>query len=468
MASDSPPIQLAAESAVARARAAFDRGLTRPAAWRIAQLQALDRLLVEGADALHEALQADLGKCATESRLTETAFLRAEIAHALKHLRRWLRPKRIGIPLSLQPARGRLVAEPLGMVLVIAPWNYPVQLLLGPLVGALAAGNAVILKPSEVSPQVSATLARLIPRYLDNEAVAVVEGGVDDTTALLRERFDHIFYTGNGAVAQVVMTAAARHLTPVTLELGGKSPLWIDGSVDMATAARRLAWAKFLNAGQTCVAPDYVLATTDVAARLVPHLRTALGELYGADIRGNPAYGRIINQRHAERLLAMIDPARCVVGGEHDIAARYIAPTVMYPVEPEDAVMQDEIFGPILPIVAVADADAAIAFIRARPKPLALYAFTSDRMLRQRFVDETSSGALVFDFAVAHLSAPDMPFGGIGASGMGAYHGESSFSAFSHFKPVMSKPLWPDTLRLIFPPYGKTVERVINWLLVRG
>ena len=211
-----------------------------------------------------------------------------------------------------------------------------------------------------------------------------------------------------------------------------------------------------------------MLATADVAARLVPQLRIALGELYGADIRGNPAYGRIINQRHVERLLAMIDPARCVAGGDHDIAARYIAPTVMYPVVSEDAVMQDEIFGPILPIVAVADADAAIAFIRARPKPLALYAFTGDRALRQRFVDETSSGALVFDFAVAHLGVPDLPFGGVGASGMGAYHGESSFRSFSHFKPVIAKPIWPDTLRLIFPPYGKTVERVIRWLLVRG
>lgn len=468
MASDTPPIHLQADALVPALRAAFDRGHTRPLAWRIAQLQALDRMLVDDADAIHAALLADLGKCAVESRLTETAFLRAEIAHALKHLRRWLRPKRVAIPLSLQPASGRLVPEPLGAVLVIAPWNYPVQLLLAPLVGALAAGNAVVLKPSEVSPNVAATLARLVPRYLDNEAVVVVEGGVAETTALLREQFDHIFYTGNSTVARVVMAAAAQHLTPVTLELGGKSPLWIDDSVDMAAAARRIAWAKFLNAGQTCVAPDYVLATPAVADKLVAHLRSAIRELYGSDPRGNPAYGRIIDGRHVARLLAQIDPERCAIGGEHDAGERYIAPTVLYPATAGDASMQDEIFGPILPVVPVADANAAIAFIRARPKPLALYAFTSDRALRQRFIDKTSSGALVFDFAVAHLTAPDMPFGGIGNSGMGAYHGEASFRIFSHFKPVMTKPLWPDTLRLIFPPYGKTVERVIDWLLVRG
>lgn len=468
MASDTPRIHLQPDALVPAVRATFEDGRTRAVAWRVAQLRALDRMLVEDADAIHAALLDDLGKCAIESRLTETAFLRAEIAHTLKLLRRWLRPKHIAIPMSLQPARGRLVPEPLGVVLVIAPWNYPVQLLLAPLIGALAAGNAVVLKPSEVSPNVAATLARLIPRHLDNEAVVVVEGGVTETTALLRERFDHIFYTGNSDVARVVMTAAAQHLTPVTLELGGKSPLWIDDSVDMGAAARRIAWAKFLNAGQTCVAPDYVLATPAVAEKLTPHLRAAVRELYGNDPRGNPAYGRIINNRHVERLLAMIDPARCVIGGEHDIGKRYIAPTVLYPATAGDATMQDEIFGPILPIIPVEDASAAIAFIRARPKPLALYAFTSDNSLRQRLVDETSSGALVFDFAVAHLTASDMPFGGVGMSGMGAYHGEASFRIFSHFKPVMSKPLWPDTLRLIFPPYGKTVERVINWLLIRG
>lgn len=465
MASDSPPIHLPVESPVARVRASFDSGHTRPLAWRIAQLQALERMLVEEADAIHAALHADLGKCTIESRLAETAFVRTEITHTLKHLRRWLRPKRIAIPLSLQPARGRLVPEPLGVVLVIAPWNYPVQLLLAPLVGALAAGNAVVLKPSEVSANVAATLARLIPRYLDTAAIAVVAGGVDETTALLRERFDHIFYTGNSGVARIVLMAAARYLTPVTLELGGKSPLWIDDSVDMATAARRIAWGKFLNAGQTCVAPDYVLATPAVAEKLMAQLRVAIRELYGDDPRSSDAYGRIINGRHLERLLSLIDSSNCVIGGGHDAGARYIAPTVLHPASAEDTAMQEEIFGPILPILPVQDADAAIAFIRARPKPLALYAFTSNRKLRQRFVDETSSGALVFDFAVAHLTAADMPFGGVGDSGMGAYHGESSFHTFSHFKPVMAKPMWPDTLRLIFPPYGKTVERVVDWLL---
>ena len=466
--SDTPPIHLRDDLRVARVRAGFDSGRTRPLAWRTAQLRALDRLLVEQGDALHAALLADLGKCAIESRLSETAFLRAEIAHTLKHLRRWMRPKRFTIPLQLLPASGRVLPEPLGVALIIAPWNYPVQLLLAPLIGALAAGNGAVLKPSEVAPNVSATLARLIPSYLDNDAVVVIEGSVPETTAVLQERFDHIFYTGNGHVAKVVLEAAAKHLTPVTLELGGKSPLWIDGSVDISTAARRIAWAKFLNCGQTCVAPDYILATPEVAEALVPKLRDAILELYGDDPRHNPAYGRIIDRRHVERLLALVDPARCVVGGDHDIGDRYIAPTVLHPVRSDDVVMEDEIFGPILPVVPVADTNAAIAFIRARPKPLALYAFTSDHALRQRFIDETSSGAVVFDVAVAHFSIADMPCGGIGASGMGAYHGESSFRTFSHYKPVVSKPLWPDTLRLIYPPYGKTVERVINWLIARG
>jgi len=453
---------------VARARATFDSGRTRPLAWRVGQLRQLDRLLVEGADALHAALGTDLGKCATESRLTETAFLRAEIAHTLKHLGRWMRPRRRPIPLSLQPASARMVPQPLGVVLVIAPWNYPVQLLLGPLIGAIAAGNAVVLKPSEVAPVTSSVIARLVPQYLDTDAVHVVEGGVPETTALLAQCFDHIFYTGNSAVARVVMQAASAHLTPVTLELGGKSPAWVDGTVDLATVARRLVWAKYLNAGQTCVAPDYLLVTPDVADALVPHLQAAITAQFGDEPQRSPEYGRIVNARHFDRLAAFLSNGRVAIGGGTDATDRYIAPTVLDGIGTADAVMQEEIFGPILPIVRVSDSGAAIAHIRAHDKPLALYAFTSDKALRRRFTNETASGALVFDFAVAHLSAPDVPFGGVGMSGSGAYHGEASFRTFSHLKPVLSKPLWPDTLRLIAPPYGRAVQLVINRLMARG
>ena len=459
---------MTAEESVDLVRATFESGRTRALKWRIRQLHQLDRLLVEGADALHGALKADLGKCVTEARLTETAFLRVEIAHTLKHLRRWMRPRRRSIPVSLQPARAALVPQPLGVVLVIAPWNYPVQLLLGPLIGALAAGNAAVLKPSEIAPATSATIARLVPQYLDTDAVRVVEGGVPETTRLLARRFDHIFYTGNSTVARVVMQAASAHLTPVTLELGGKSPAWIDGTVDLAAAARRLAWAKYLNAGQTCVAPDYLLATPGVADALAPHLQAAITAQFGANPQRSPDYGRIINARHFDRLASFLSNGHTVIGGTHDAAERYIAPTVIDGITATDAVMQDEIFGPILPILRVPDASAAIAHIRAHDKPLALYAFSSDKALRQRFIDETASGALVFDFAVAHLGAPEVPFGGVGMSGTGAYHGEAGFRTFSHMKPVLSKPLWPDTLRLIAPPYGRAVDRVIDWLMLRG
>jgi aldehyde dehydrogenase (NAD+) len=455
---DIPPL-------VAALREAFESGITRPLHWRREQLRALRRLLVENAAEFDLALNEDLGKPPAEARLTETGFLVGEIDHTLRHLKRWLAPRRAGVPLLLQPASARVILEPLGVVLVIAPWNYPLQLALAPLIGALAAGNAALVKPSELAQSTSMLLARLLPKYLDPRAVAVVEGGVDETTALLEQRFDHIFYTGNGRVGRVVMAAAAKNLTPVTLELGGKSPVWIDDSVDIEAAARRIAWAKFMNCGQTCVAPDYVLATPAVAEKLSPALAHAIVELYGADPWSSHDYGRIINARHFQRLATLLDEGRVVAGGQTDATQRYIAPTVLDYVAPDAFVMRDEIFGPILPIVRVAGLDAAIAHIRKGDKPLALYAFTNDADARERIEKETSSGAICFNAAVVHLGAPDLPFGGVGESGMGAYHGRRSVEIFSHLKPVLAKPLWPDTLRLIMPPYGKAAERVIRWMM---
>jgi aldehyde dehydrogenase (NAD+) len=282
---------------------------------------------------------------------------------------------------------------------------------------------------------------------------------------LLEQRFDHIFYTGNGRVGRVVMAAAARNLTPVTLELGGKSPVWIDDSVDIEVAARHIAWAKFMNCGQTCVAPDYVLATPAVAEKLSPALAHAIVELYGADPWSSHDYGRIINARHFQRLATLLDEGRVVAGGQTDATQRYIAPTVLDYVAADAFVMRDEIFGPILPIVRVPGLDAAVAHIRKGDKPLALYAFTNDANARERIEKETSSGAICFNAATIHLGAPDLPFGGVGESGMGAYHGRRSVELFSHSKPVLSKPLWPDTLRMIMPPYGKSAERVIRWIM---
>lgn len=426
---------------VARLRATFATDRTKPLAWRTAQLKALRTLLTERGDELAAALHADLGKSRKEAYRTEINFTVREIDHTLEHLAEWLRPQPAPVPDRLSPATAHTVLDPLGVALVIAPWNYPVQLLLAPVVGALAAGNCVVAKPSELAPATSRVVADLLPRYLDGDAVAVVEGAVQETTDLLAQRFDHIFYTGNGQVGRIVMRAAAENLTPVTLELGGKSPAFVDRGTDLAVVAARLASTKFMNAGQTCVAPDYVLTDPETAAQLEKELASVLHGLYGDDPAASPDYGRIVNERHFDRLTGLLDSGRTVVGGAHDRAERYIAPTVLAGVAPDSPVMREEIFGPILPVVEVAGLDEAIAFIRDRDKPLALYAFTESATTRDRLTRETSSGGLAFGLPVAHLTVSDLPFGGVGESGMGSYHGRYSLGAFSHRKAVLDKPL---------------------------
>ncbi|WP_324651277.1 aldehyde dehydrogenase family protein [Georgenia sp. H159] len=441
---------------VRRLRDQFDSGVTKPLSWRLAQLDGLSAMLRGHARDLEEALAADLGKSPTESRLTETGVLLEEIRHTRTHLRSWLAPRRVSVPWQYQPARASVVLEPLGVMLVMAPWNYPVFLLLGPLVGALAAGNTAVLKPSELAPRTAEVLARLVPRYVDG--VEVLTGGVERSTELLRERYDHIVYTGGGRVARIVMTAAAQHLTPVTLELGGKSPAWVDGTTDLQAAARRIAWSKLVNAGQTCVAPDYLLAPPDVARALEPLLSRAVTRMYGSDPARSADYGRMVSTEHAARLERLVADsvaagARVVVGGEADVAERYVAPTVLADVAPDSPVMAEEIFGPVLPIVPVADLDAAIRLVRAGEKPLALYAFTTDSGARERLLRETSSGGVGFDMPLVQASMPTLPFGGVGGSGMGSYHGEASVRAFSNAKPVVRKPLLPDTFAAIRPPF---------------
>nr|WP_245984786.1 aldehyde dehydrogenase family protein [Streptomyces tateyamensis] len=426
---------------VARLHSTFAGGRTRPLSWRLSRLAALRALLTEQSAEFLAALQADLGKSAAEAYRTEVGFTLNELDHTVAHLAQWLSPTPASVPGAFLPAEARVVREPLGVVLIIAPWNYPLQLALAPLVGALAAGNTAVVKPSELTPATSAALARLLPRYLDREAVAVVEGGVPETTALLEQRFDHIFYTGNGMVGRIVMTAAAKHLTPVTLELGGKSPAVVDPGADLAVTARRIARGKFQNAGQTCVAPDYVLAVGDTADALERHLTEAVQELYGPDPATSPEYGRVVNERHHDRLTALLGDGRIVTGGTHDRARRYLAPTVLADVSPEAPVMQEEIFGPVLPIISVPDLDAAIAFVNGREKPLALYAFTESEQTKRRLTEETSSGGLVFGLTVSHLAVPELPFGGVGESGMGRYHGRYSVDTFSHAKAVFDKPL---------------------------
>lgn len=441
MASHTPAPDLDAAAVVGRLRRTFATRRTAAPDWRRGQLTALRSLLTDHSDELLTALATDLGKGPEEAYRTEIGFTVHEIDHTLARLDDWLAPRPAELPDRLLPATAQVVREPLGVVLVIAPWNYPLQLALAPLVGALAAGNCAVVKPSELAPATSAAMARLLPRYLDGDAVAVVEGAVPETTALLAERFDHIFYTGNGSVGRIVMTAAARHLTPVTLELGGKSPVVLDPGTDLAAAARRIVTGKFLNAYQTCVAPDYVLAIGNTAHAIEPHLAEAVREAYGADPAYADEYGRIVNERHFDRVTALLGSGRTVIGGAHDRATRYLAPTVLADVTPDAPVMQEEIFGPVLPIVPVPDLDAAIAFINGRDKPLALYAFTASDATKHRLLTETSSGALTFGLPVAHLTAPGLPFGGVGESGMGRYHGEYSLDTFSHTKAVLDKPL---------------------------
>lgn len=436
-------------------------------AWRKAQLEGMRRMLAERETDFVEALRTDLGKHPVESELTEIGFVLTEISHALRHLKKWMRPRRFRTPLALAPATAKLLPEPLGHVLIISPWNYPLQLCLAPMVGALAAGNSVTLKPSEIAPATSAALARWIPQYLDSTRVTVVEGGVPETTALLELPWDHIFYTGNETVARIIATAAAKHLSPTTFELGGKSPTFVDATGDLRAAANRIAWSKFVNAGQTCVAPDYVLVTSDAREKLLAELNAAVTRLFGADPQTSDSYGRIVSDRHFVRLTAMMSGKKPVVGGVSNEKERYIAPSILTDVTHEDVLMQEEIFGPILPVLTVADADEAIAFVNARPKPLALYVYSADKRVRRAFERQTSSGALDVNVGLVHMSVPDLPFGGVGASGSGAYHGKVSFERFSHLKPVVSKPLALDTLALIYPPYTAKKAKLAKNLLRR-
>jgi aldehyde dehydrogenase (NAD+) len=448
-------------------RTGFRAGVLRDVESRRIQLRRLRELFVEQEDRLIDALVADVGKPRIEAYTTEIAFTINEIDHTLKHLDSWTASSKVKVPLTLKPGKATLRPEPLGTVCIIAPWNYPVQLLFAPLVPAIAAGNTAVLKPSEVTPSVSALIEEIVPRYFDGSTVAVVTGGVDETTALLEQRFDHIFYTGNGKVGRVVMRAAAEHLTPVTLELGGKSPAIVAADANIEVAAKRIAWAKFLNAGQTCVAPDYVLVEESAEDALLTALADAVSAFYGPDPRQSDDYARIVNERHHDRLTNLLDGSgydATVIGGTGDRGSRYLAPTVLAGVKPDAAVMEEEIFGPILPVLTVGDVDEAIRFVNDREKPLALYVFSGEDDTLEHVVANTSAGGVTLNHAVLHLAIPDLPFGGVGESGMGSYHGKAGFDTFSHHKAVLSKPTRPDPA-LMYPPYTSTKQKILRRFL---
>ncbi len=463
-AKSSAPTDFGTTEMVAALRRSFDTGRTRSLHWRLEQLRALRALCVEREDEICDALAADLRKPRFEAFGTEVGFSIGAIDHTEKRLAEWMAPTKVKAPLITQPAHTHIHHEPLGVVLIIAPWNYPFNLAVTPLVAALAAGNCAVVKPSEVSPETSAALARLLPQYLDDSCVRVLEGGVPETTAILEQRFDHILYTGNGTVGRVVMSAAAKHLTPVTLELGGKSPTLIDHDANLDVAARRIAWGKWLNCGQTCIAPDYVLVHRDVHDTFLKKLAQTLRSFYGHDPQTSDDYGRIINARHHQRLTALLDSGEVVVGGETDAGDRYIAPTVLKDVSPDSPVMQEEIFGPILPVLPVADMHEAVRFVNARPKPLALYVFTEDRNTADDVIARTSSGGAVVNHVALHYAAHDLPFGGVGESGLGSYHGKTGFDTFSHHKSVVAKPSRIDPA-LLYPPYSALQKAVLRRVL---
>ncbi|MGF1668504.1 MAG: aldehyde dehydrogenase family protein [Acidimicrobiia bacterium] len=452
------------EEEIGRARAAFATGRTRSIRWRNHQLEGLIAMLRTEEPKLIEAMAADLRKPPFEGWATDIGALISEFKHIRKHLERHIRPRRVSVPLFMKPGTAEIRLEPLGVVAVLAPWNYPLNLALSPLAAAVAAGNAVVLKPSELSEATSAALAEILPRYVDDEAVRVLTGGPEVATELLRHPLDHIFFTGGPGVARKVMAAAAVHLTPVTLELGGKSPTIVDQSADLAVTARRIAQGKLINAGQTCIAPDYVLVPRPLRDELVDQLDRAFKVMTKSDARTSTSYGRIISERHHDRVVGLIPIDKVASGGNHDHFDRFIEPTVVVDPEHDSPLMTEEIFGPVLAVVSVDDIDDAIAFVNARPKPLVLYVFSEDDDVTERILARTSSGGVGVNQTMYHAGVPGLPFGGVGESGHGRYRGLTGVDRLSNPKSILDRPMKPD-LRLAYPPYGRISSRIMRKLI---
>ncbi|MGB3614773.1 MAG: aldehyde dehydrogenase [Elainellaceae cyanobacterium] len=435
----------------------FATGATKPIAFRLHQLDRLKTAVLKWQGDIVDAVQTDLGRPEYEGYF-ELGVM-AELAYIRKRLNAWVKPQRVGLPFTQMPGRAWVQSEPLGVVLIIGPWNYPFQLLISPLMGAIAAGNCAILKPSEHAPATSSVVAALVRDTFAPEYITVMEGDVETSQALLEQKFDHIFVTGGTRVGQIVMEAAAKHLTPVTLELGGKSPCIVDKGVDLAVTAKRIVWGKFVNLGQTCVAPDYLLVQEAVKPALLDHMAQALHEFFGDNPAQSPDLARLINQRQFDRLAPLLEGETIAVGGQTDRSDRYIAPTILDNVSWDAPVMQEEIFGPLLPVLTYDTIEEAIAQINARPKPLALYLFTADETLQKTVLTGTSSGGVCLNDVFLQIAIWGMPFGGVGNSGIGAYHGKTSFETFSHRKSVLEKPFWFD-LPWRYAPYAKPLGMV--------
>eukprot|EP00245_Coleochaete_scutata_P006399 TRINITY_DN2082_c0_g4_i2.p1 TRINITY_DN2082_c0_g4~~TRINITY_DN2082_c0_g4_i2.p1 ORF type:complete len:546 (+),score=114.14 TRINITY_DN2082_c0_g4_i2:93-1730(+) len=446
-------------------RTTFRSGRTRSLEWRQAQLRGLQRFAEENKEELYDALMKDLGKPRAEACIEMAA---PEIMKGLlKKLPRLMKSQKVSVPFFLKPASAEVRPEPLGVCLIISPWNFPIVLALEPLAGAIAAGNCAVLKPSEISTTVSGLFARLLPKYVDPEAVRVVEGGPAVATALLEQRWDHIFYTGGTEVGRIVMAAAAKHLTPVVLELGGKNPVIVDSSADIKVVATNVAKGKGVNMGQVCMSPDYVLVQEEKADALVAELKKAFTSFYGEGVnqQKSPDLARIVSTRHWDRINGLLSEKgvadKIVFGGFRDRNDKFIETTVVLNPPLESAIMKEEIFGPVLVIVTVKSLDEAIEFVNTRPKPLALYPFTKNKGAKERILNETSSGGVTVNDTMMHRAAEDLPFGGVGESGMGAYSGKATFTTFCHMKSILHKPHAP-LPELALPPYTERKIKILD------
>jgi acyl-CoA reductase-like NAD-dependent aldehyde dehydrogenase len=445
----------------------FNSGKTLPLEFRISQLKRLKDSIDRNEKVILDALYKDLRKSEIEAYNSEILVVTTEVDYVLKRIKQWARPRRVKTPLMHRPAKSLIYPEPAGVVLILAPWNYPFQLTFAPLIGAIAAGNCAVLKPSEYAPHMSAAMAEIIRNNFEQDYITVTEGGVEVSKALLQEKFDHIFFTGSTNVGKLVMRAASQHLTPVTLELGGKSPciVWKDANIEVTS--RRILWGKFMNAGQTCVAPDFLLVHKDIRKGLIETLINGIGKFYGPSPQQSKDYPRIINENHFERLIKYLEDGTVLFGGEHDKKDLYISPTLLSDVKQSAPVMQDEIFGPILPIFEFETMEDVIDRIRSKPKPLSLYLFTNDRSVLEAILRNTSSGGVCINDTVSHIVGSGLPFGGVGESGFGSYHGKASFDTFTHPKSVLRRSFSFDA-RMKYPPYQvelKKIKRILKFLL---
>src|SRR5215475_7169861 len=439
----------------------FNAGKTRAASWRVAQLKAIKAMIEASRGAIREALWHDLRRNETDADLMDIDINIHEAELALAHLHDWMKPRREATPIVLEPGHVRVRRDPLGVTLIIGAWNEPFMLLFGPLAAALAAGNTAVLKPSELAVACSAVAAKLVAKYFEPKAVAVVEGAVPETTALLAQNWDFIFFTGSPGIGKIIHQAAARNLTPCVLELGGKNPTIVHSSANLAVAARRIAYGRYLNSGQICTAPDHVLVWPEVKDDFIRHLTQTIREFYGEDPQQSPDYGRVINRKNFDRLVALLDSGTVAVGGQIDPDDLYIAPTVLVDVSPDSPIMQDEVFGPILPVLEIDSVEAVIAWVNERPRPLGLYVFTEDEDVAERILEATNSGDACVNDCSVHPLVPELPFGGVGNSGMGKYHGRHGFEAFTNARGVLyhSPRIDPGVK---YPPYAEhTGERKV-------